>query len=63
MCTCNQRPRYFQFPKLGYNNDGLWNLNYMPEEGQLHSSVVVTGFQNEVGILLTGKPVVMQVAR
>lgn len=35
----------------------------MLEEGQFHSSVVVTGFQNEVGILLTGKHVVMQVAR
>lgn len=63
MCTGNQHPQYFQFPKLGYNNDGLWNLNYMLEEGQFHSSVAVRGFQNEVGILLTGKCVVMQVAR
>lgn len=63
MCTHNQQPRYFQFPKLGFNNDGLWNLNYVPEEGQFHSSVGAIGFQNGVGILLTGKPVVMQVAR
>lgn len=63
MCTGNQRPQYYQFPKLGYNNDGLWNLNHVLQEGQFHSSVVATGFQNEVGILLTGKRVVRQVAR